>query len=131
MTFSQNTVDQATIARHQVQQQIENSRQIIIAARQQVVDLVQQQKTQHAEQAAEATEDAKKAVIEQKTTTQTQLAGLVTKLLQQTGASQEEIIKQATMSAQAATAISQQVAQLFQAIAQPNLDHQEIDSSVS
>ncbi|NER52000.1 MAG: hypothetical protein F6J92_36235 [Symploca sp. SIO1A3] len=131
MTFSQNTVDQATIARDQVQQQIENSRQIIMAARQQVVDLVKHQKTQHAEQAAEATEDAKKAVVEQKTTTQTQLAGLVTKLLQQTGASQEEIIKQATMSAQAATAISQQVAQLFQAIAQPNLDHQEIDSSVS
>ncbi len=131
MTLSQNTVDQATIARDQVQQQIENSRQIIIAARQQVVDLVQQQKTQHHQQAAEATEEAKKAVVEQKTTTKTQLAGLVAELLQQTGASQEEIIKQATMSAQAATAISQQVAQLFQAIAQPNLDHQETDSSVS
>lgn len=139
MTFSQSAVNQATAARAEAQQQIENVRKIMMAARQQIADEIQQQvieiKAEHAKQAADAATAAKTAAHQQTDNTatkaQAQLAALLMELARQTGATQEDTVQQVMEAAKTATEVSDQVSQLFQALSQPNPQHEETINSES
>jgi macrodomain Ter protein organizer (MatP/YcbG family) len=139
MTFSQSAVNQATAARAEAQQQIENVRKIMMAARQQIADSIQQQvieiKAEHAKQAASAATAAKTAAHQQTDNTatkaQAQLAALLMELARQTGATQEDTVQQVMEAAKTATEVSDQVSQLFQALSQPNPQHEETINSES
>lgn len=140
MTFSQDGINQAAAAKAQARQQIENARKIMMDARQEVADSIKQQvieiKAEHAKQAAEAAKAAAKKDAEQQpnstiTKKQVQLAKLLMMLTKQTEVSQEKAIEQAVVTAQRATEISAQAAELFQALSTSEPQNEETINSES
>ncbi|GBF82093.1 hypothetical protein [Aphanothece sacrum] len=124
MNVGENAVNQAAIAREQVNQQIKNHRELIAAARKQVQELVNMQvtvaKEEHrklAEEAAREAERARIAAQEQTGNTspdsQNQLVQLIKLLSKGTRVNEEEVAQQTIEVTEAASRVLDKVAQVF------------------
>ena len=124
MDVQQNAMNQAAIAREQINEQIKTHRKLLEQARQQVQELVDVQittaKEEHRKLAAQAAEEAaqaKKAAQGQTATTNTnaptQLAQLIIMLSEGTGADREQVAKQSQEATEAASRIVKKVSQVF------------------
>lgn len=124
MDVQQNAMNQAAIAREQINEQIKTHRKLLEQARQQVQELVDVQittaKEEHRKLAAQAAEEAaqaKKAAQGQTATTNTnaptQLAQLIIMLSEGTGADREQVAKQSQEATEAAIRIVKKVSQVF------------------
>ncbi len=124
MDVGQNAINQAAIARAQINQQIKTNREIIAAARKQIQELVEMQITEAKEKqrklAAEAASEAAQAKMSARgqtaptgTDAPTQLAQLILLLSEGTGVNQEEVAQEIIEATQAASKIVEKVSQVF------------------
>lgn len=124
MDVQQNAIDQAAIAREQINEQIKVHRKLIAEARKQVQELVDVQVTtakeehrKRAEEAAREAAEAQIAIREQnsiiETDSQTQLEQLILMLSEGTRINQEEVAQQTREATEAANKIINKVSQVF------------------
>ncbi len=123
MDVQQAAMDQAAIARQQINEQIKTHRKLLEEARKQVQQLVNVQvetaKEEHrklAEKAAQEAAEAKMMAQEHTTTnTSSSLMQLISLLSEGTGVDQEKVAEQSKEATDTASRIIKQVSQVFDA----------------
>ncbi len=122
MDVQQNAMDQAAIARQQINEQIKTHRKLLEEARQQVQQLLNVQvetaKEEHrklAEKAAQEAAEAKMAAQGQTTdTTSSSLMELIALLSEGTGVDREKVAEQSQEATDTASRIIKSVSQVFE-----------------
>ncbi|MDJ0662802.1 MAG: hypothetical protein QNJ42_25440 [Crocosphaera sp.] len=122
MDVQQAAMDQAAIARQQINEQIKTHRQLLEEARKQVQQLVNVQvetaKEEHrklAEKAAQEAAEAKMTAQQQTTTTTgSSLMELISLLSEGTGVDPENVAQQSKEATDTASRIIKQVSQVFE-----------------
>ncbi len=124
MNIQQNGMDQAAVAREEINQQIKLHRQLLEDARQQVQELVDLQittaKEEHqklaqkaVQEAAEAKMTAQEKISPNAPSPSTSLAELILLLSEGTGVDPEEIATQSQEATETASQIIKRVSQMF------------------
>ncbi|MGK7956433.1 MAG: hypothetical protein AB4063_14470 [Crocosphaera sp.] len=121
MDVQQNAMDQAAIARQQINEQIKTHRKLLEEARKQVQQLVNVQvetaKEEHQKLAAKAAQEAAEAKMtaqeQTTTTTSSSLMELISLLSEGTGVDQQKVAQQTQEATETANRMIKRVSQLF------------------
>ncbi|MDJ0599500.1 MAG: hypothetical protein QNJ37_11735 [Crocosphaera sp.] len=121
MDVQQNAMDQAAIARQQINDQIKTHRKLLEEARKQVQQLVNVQvetaKEEHQKLAAKAAQEAAEAKMtaqeQTTTTTSSSLMELISLLSEGTGVDQQKVAQQTQEATETANRMIKRVSQVF------------------